>query len=266
MQKHQNGISVELPMVWQGLWAAVLWGHGCAVCRARRRCTITAFLGTEPDLINSLNPSWLCTDPSWESLVSCFLYQKCLHTWCAERSKWLCKGSEGLLIWCEFHFVELWMGFAQSFRYLSPAYCQRRDRSLQGWCRVKTGLGLVWCWCQKPCRLCWGEERCVEPAWVQRSWDGEGSKPLSALTACAWSYLGSLECPMVFVVAVLPSLANEHLVTLNNGDVTVWIYAWNWYARCSGEGYILQSVLGIAQPSLSLLFLVLQKIAVQSLC
>jgi len=30
---------------------------------------------------------------------------------------------------------------------------------------------------------------------------------------------------MVFVVAVLPSLANEHLVTLNNGDVTVWIYA-----------------------------------------
>lgn len=56
-----------------------------AVSRARCRSSLTAFLGTEPDLINTLNPSWLCTDPSWESLVARLLYQKGLHMGCAEK-------------------------------------------------------------------------------------------------------------------------------------------------------------------------------------
>lgn len=59
--------------------------HGSAVSRARCSSSFIAFLGTEPDLRNALNPSWLCADPFWEPLMACLLYQKCLHTWYAEK-------------------------------------------------------------------------------------------------------------------------------------------------------------------------------------
>lgn len=32
------------------------------------------FTDSETDLTNTLNQSWFCTDPSWESLVACFLH------------------------------------------------------------------------------------------------------------------------------------------------------------------------------------------------
>lgn len=114
-----------------------------AVSRARCRSSLTAFLGTEPDLINTLNPSWLCTDPSWESLVARLLYQKGLHMGCAEKQVAPQRDRE-IDVWAEFHFVELWTSPAESFRYLSPAFCQRTGWSPQGWCHLNTGLGLVW--------------------------------------------------------------------------------------------------------------------------
>lgn len=67
-----------------------------------------------------------------------------LYTCDVQRSKWLHREPEGLLIWAKFHLVELQTGPADIFRYLSPASCRRRDRSLPGWCHVNTGLGLVW--------------------------------------------------------------------------------------------------------------------------
>lgn len=66
------------------------------------------------------------------------------HVMCREASgspKW----PEGLLIWAEFHFVELCMSPAESFSYQSPASCQmRRGWSPQGWCHLNAGLCLGW--------------------------------------------------------------------------------------------------------------------------
>lgn len=73
-------------------------GAGCGLAGLRSRsgvgtwmCRIQGqvqkqfnFPGSEPDLINALNPSWLCTDPSWESLVAHLLRQKRLCVCCAE--------------------------------------------------------------------------------------------------------------------------------------------------------------------------------------
>lgn len=52
--------------------------------------------------------------------------------------------------------------------------------------------------------------------------------------------------------SLLPSLANEHLITPNNGDVTIWMCLKLVY-EVLGEGYSSHSVWGIPQPSLILL-------------
>lgn len=55
-------------------------GVGMWICHIQHQVQkLFNFPDSGPDLINTLNPSWLRTDPSWESLVACLFRQK--HLW-----------------------------------------------------------------------------------------------------------------------------------------------------------------------------------------
>lgn len=56
------------------------------------------FTDSDADLMNTLNPSWFCTDPSWESLVACLLHQKSLYVWCGEGQKGYLSGLSSVFL------------------------------------------------------------------------------------------------------------------------------------------------------------------------
>lgn len=73
------------------------------------------FTDSDADLMNTLNPSWFCTDPSWESGGMFAPPEEFI------RVMW--RGTEGLLIWAEFCFPDLWTSPAEALKHLSPASC-----------------------------------------------------------------------------------------------------------------------------------------------
>lgn len=138
--------------------------------------------GTEPDLINTLNPSWLCRDLSRESLVARLLHQKgFIPVMCREAS-----GSTESQTNCWFGPSSTWLSSRQALQIPSGIWALHPARGGIGHLQAGAMWALDCVWCGTNAR---SPGDGAGEVWSQPESSRTGmEKPLPAKTACVWRY------------------------------------------------------------------------------